>query len=476
MVASKTWPQMMSQIVYHDFHPPLFYALTHYAVGALHWQVWNYRYLTAPFGLMTIVASWAIARRLFGDWAAAITAVLVAVEPSLIQWDRLYRMYSVMTALATLSWWLLLIAQEKTGRQRVVYWLLYGASAVIAPYMHYLAAVNVLCQGLYALTNPRKLWPVIAAGCAAIAALLPWAWAIRIQYPNGGYVAGTSTLPIYWLTLARDTFMAGLPQAWSGQTAFAWGVTVVALTLAVVAAWRWPRTILPFWLGVAAFQVVASLATGKDLVIPRYLLQVVPAFCIAAGGLVAELLAGRGRIVGAAAAIGIPALFVVCAADVVWDPYYQFPDWYLINLVVLQHERKDDAMLFVQGFPYIVVGDFTAFRGHPVAGPSMPEDLPGTFRWLKSHGGQRIWYIENQFFYPDPDKKLKAFLDRTRRPVVLPDGQRAVWSEARASAGDVVNVILYDKPAPAKRNDVRQKGVGGLTPRGSGLDPASVGH
>jgi hypothetical protein len=62
-----------------------------------------------------------------------------------------------------------------------------------------------------------------------------------------------------------------------------------------------------------------------------------------------------------------------------------------------------------------------------------------------------VWYIENQYFYPDPDKKLKTYLDKHRKVVVLANGRKAVWSEARASAGDVVNVILYDKET-AKRN------------------------
>lgn len=456
MVAAKPWTQMIGAIVFHDFHPPLFYALTHYAIGLLHWQVWDYRYLTAPFGFLTIVASWAIARRLFGDVAAGIVAILVALEPSLIQWDRLYRMYSVMTAIAAVSWWLILIAQEKTGRKKVLYWIAYGITAVVAPYIHYLGAVNVLCQGMYALSNPRKLWPIIAFGLAAVAALIPWAWAIRIQYPNGGHVAGTADLPIYWQSLARDTLFSGLPQAWASVTALDWAITVVVLAACAFAVWRWPKSILPYWLAVGAVQAIATVFTGKALVIPRYLLPVVPAIAIAIGAATAWLLAGRLRVAGAVAAIGVPALFVVCAANIVWDPYYQFPDWYLVNLVVLQNEKPSDAMLFVQGFPYVVVGDFTAFRKHDAAGPSMPEDMPYTFRWLKKHANQRIWYVENQYFYPDPDKKLKAYLDRRRKPVVLPNGRIAIWSEARASAGDVVNVILYDKES-ATRNVVPKR-------------------
>ena len=477
MVAGKAWPQFMYELVYHDFHPPLFYALTHYAIAWLHWQFWDYRYLTAPFGLITVIATFAIARRLFGDVAAGIAALLVAVEPTLIQWDRLYRMYSVMTALAAVSWWVLLIAQEKTGRKRVLFWILYALLAIVQPYIHYLGALTVMCQSLYALTNVRKLWPAIASGVAAAVALLPWAWAIRIQYPNGAHVAGTPNLPISWSPLMRDVLLAGVPLDWVRPLAFDWTVLVVGLATIAIGIWLKPRSILPFWLGVAALQIVGTIVTGKGLVIPRYLLPVVPAIAIAMGATFAWLLASRARVIGAVGAVAVPALFIVCCANVVYDPYYQFPDWYLVNLVVLQNEHRDDAMLFVQGFPYVVVGDFTAFRNHPADGPAMPEDLPYAFKWLKRHAGQRVWYIENQYFYPDPDKKLKAYLDRTRKIVKLSSGRPAIWSEARAAGGDVVNVILYDKATPATRNkNHAPQHVSAITPVHARLDGPSVGH
>jgi 4-amino-4-deoxy-L-arabinose transferase-like glycosyltransferase len=476
MVAGKPWPQMISEIVYHDFHPPLFYILTHYALATLHWQFWDYRYLTAPFGLISIVAAWAIARRLFGDTAASIAALFIALEPSLIEWDRLYRMYSVMTALSALSWWLLLIAQEKEGRARVAFWILYALTAVASPYVQYLGAVNLLCQGLYALTNPRRLWPIFATGCAAVLALVPWLWALRIQYPNGGHVAGTSTLPINWLAIARDSLISGMPDVWARLPGIDWIVTGIVVAAAAFSIWRAPKTILPYWLAVAAVQAAASLATGKSLVVPRYMLHVVPAVAVALGGVIAWLLASKARTVGAVLAVGVPAFFATCTANVLWNPYYQFPDWYAVNLVVLQNERRDDAMLFVQGFPYVVVGDFTAFRGHDAAGPASPDDLPYTFHWLEKHKRQRVWYVENQWFYPDPNKKIKAYLDKTRGVAKLAGGRPAVWSEARASAGDIVNIILYSA-APATRNkQPAASRVSHVTSAQKRLERGALGH
>ena len=435
-IASKPWAGMMHQIVYHDFHPPVFYALTHWAIGAFHWQPWDYRYLTAPFGLLTIVASWAIARRLFGVAAACVTAFVVAVEPALVDWDRIFRMYSVLAALATTSWWLLLVGEAQTGRRKVAAWLGYGAVAVLLPYVQYLGAVTLLCQGAYALFDLRKRWPILASCFAAAIAMIPWLWALRIQYPHGGYVAGQGGVPIYWVQLARDVFLTGLPISWIVHPASAWVMDVAVGLVVIVAVVKWPRTIVPFWLGICAVQVIATLATGKGLIVPRYLLPVIPGFAVAAGGIIASLLASRLRVAGAVLAAGLPALLAVCSLDIVWDPFYQLPDWYLVNLVVLQNERPGDAMLFVQGFPYMVVGNFTAFRGHAAEGPAMPSDVPATMEWIRKHAAQRMWYIENQWYYPDPQKKIKGLLDRTRP-------QLGTWSEARAQPSDIVNIVLY---------------------------------
>jgi len=452
MVSGRSWSDMFSQIVYHDFHPPLFYVVTHWLMGALHWQFWDYRYLTASCGLVTIVATWAIARRLFGDAAAMVAVVVAAVDPSLIEWDRMYRMYAVMAMLASVSWWLLLVASEARGRAAWWWWLAYGACAVVQPYVQYLGALNVLCQGLYALGDIRRRWPVLACGAVAALALLPWLPAIRIQYPNGGYVNGTSAVPIYWLGIARDSLATGMPVKWAVQPWFDPLCTAVALLLAGLGIIRGPRTILLYWLGVAALQIGLSLVTGKSLVVPRYLDQVVPAFAIAAGAAVDLGLRTRLRAVALVAAIAMPASLALGSADIVLDPYYQTTDWYLVNYVVLQDEHKSDALLFVQGFPYVVVGDFSAFRGHDAEGPAMPSDVPATLAWLRRHASQRVWYIENQFYYPDPKKKIKAYLDKTRRVLY-------VRSELKSNVADIVNIILYSPAVHVPTKGTRAPGV-----------------
>src|SRR5207302_544300 len=50
----------------HDAHPPLFYLAAHAAVTALPWPPTWFRFLTAPFGLLTILATWGLAHHCVG--------------------------------------------------------------------------------------------------------------------------------------------------------------------------------------------------------------------------------------------------------------------------------------------------------------------------------------------------------------------------------------------------------------------------
>ena len=429
-------PQLVHDVAYHDFHPPLFYVATHYLMQWLHWPLWNYRYLSAPFGLLTILAAWGFARRLFGDGAAGVAALLVALTPGLVQWDRLYRMYSVLVALTAVSWWLLVLAEQSGPKKRAPAWLAYATVSAMLPQLHYLGAFTLLAQGLYALLAPRKRWPVWAAGCAAAAALVPWLWAVRIQAPHGGYVATAGFAGMHWSTLAPDTLAAGGPVVlwthWHMVPVF----TAAVVLLIAAGAWLGRRTALPFWLLTLGLLALAGMLSGKALLVPRYLYPLIPGLWIAAGALVAKGMGGALRLPATAFAALLLAFNGVCTQNVLLVPYYQLPDWYLVNAVVLQNEKRSDAMIFDQGFPWLIVHGYTGFRRHAIMAPAMPSDLQAALHWLDANSAKRVWYIENQFFYPDPQKLIKRHLDRTRR-------QLGVWSEARASQADQVNIVLY---------------------------------
>src|SRR6202011_794647 len=154
------------------------------------------------------------------------------------------------------------------------------------------------------------------------------------------------------------------------------------------------KSVLPFWCAPIAVQVAASLLTGKDLVIPRYLYVYVPALCIALGAVVITLMRTRYRVAGAALLAVYIGLSLISVYDLVFVPFYQFPDWYGINTLLLQHERKNDIIVMDHGAEYWVVRDFSAFRNHQMQAPALPSDLDSTIAWLAGYPKRRVWYIE----------------------------------------------------------------------------------
>src|SRR4029077_14154013 len=138
--AAESIGQLLDDTAHHDVQPPLFYLITHAALGLLHWPAWDLRLLTAPFGLITIVATWAIGRKIVGSPCEAVAALLVALAPGVVLWDRLFRMYSWWTHRTAISWWLLASAGDAKPKLASWRWAAYIAVAAILPYLHYLGA------------------------------------------------------------------------------------------------------------------------------------------------------------------------------------------------------------------------------------------------------------------------------------------------------------------------------------------------
>ncbi|MDQ2817914.1 MAG: hypothetical protein M3T49_06860, partial [Candidatus Eremiobacteraeota bacterium] len=269
--------------------------------------------------------------------------------------------------------------------------------------------------------------------------------------PNGGYVTRAGSVMFSWWQIVPTTLAEATPMHWAVSPAFGPVLTLLAVAVILAGAWLARRTILPFWLAGAVVQIAGSLVSGKSLAIPRYLFPLVPAFAVAVGVLSAASLRRKVTLVALAVPLAVFTLCGICTENILLDPYYQFSDWYAINAVVLANEHRDDAMIFDQGFPALVVAGYSAFRHHSMATPNKPADVKAAIVWLDSHRGQRIWYIENQWFYADPAKAIKRHLDGTRKVI-------RIWSENRASAADLVNAVLYGPArsaafarSPAKR-------------------------
>jgi uncharacterized membrane protein len=429
---------MIQALTTRDFHPPLFYLAAHGALG-LHWPLWDYRYLTAPFGLVTILATWGAARRMFGPLTAAVAAIVVALAPALLVYDRMFRMYAVLVCLATVSWWLLLEAEQASAGKRTLLWVGYAVACLLVAYTHYLGFFVLACQGVYILTRLRTDKPALFAYGLVGLAYVPWITHLARQLPLGGIVMSRPGIDAGLASSVRGAFAQGLPnwpQSWVSQD---WATTIFVFAIAFVSGWLGRRTALPFWLGCLFLAIAASIVFDKNFAyFSSYLLIDIPPVAIGAALVVTTLLAGRARVAGWLFALALVSAQAVAVSNVLLDPYYQFPDWYAVNAVMLRQERARDAIILDAGYEQYVVQNFSAFRGRAMLTFMNPSDFAPIFAWVKDHPEIRIWYVEHQNFYWDPARRIAAALAQ-QRPVL------AAQSFPRQSPVNQVSVVLFDK-------------------------------
>ena len=432
-------PALLQTITNHDFHPPLFYLMTHALMSWLRWPLPQYRFFTAGAGLVTIAAAWGFARREFGPVAAAVAAFVVALAPSLVQYDRLYRMHSLTVALCALSWWLLVeIAQAPTARRRWL-WAAYAIAAIVMPYVDYFGGLVLLAQAAYAFARRRALAPVFACVTAAMLAFVPWLGAPRAQFPLGGVALSRPALDSGLLASVRSAFAAGIPDAALRIPHFDALFAVMVLALALTGAWLGRRGALPFWLGVLPLQIALSLVLGKNLAFfPRYLLLTVPALAIAVGALVATLTAQRRALLAAAIALAVALPLASGTSNLLFNAYYQFPDWYAVDALLQARAQSSDGIVLDEGYEYLVVRNYRAFQGHPIQVFMNPSDFSRVLHWIQSNPQRRVWYVEHQNFYWDPQRQILAALAARRKSLLR-------WSEVRQSPVDAVRVELFDR-------------------------------
>jgi len=442
-IASLPIPALLQTLATADYHPPLFYLATHVLLAVEHLPLWDYRYASAPFGLVTILATWAVARKLAGSVAAAVSALAVALSPALITFDRIFRMYAVLVALATVSWWLLVLAQSATGARRAWLWGGYAAVSVALAYTHYLGLLVLACQAVYVVVHWTSARPALFAYLLTALAYLPWLGKMREQLALGGLALGRPGFDAGLAASVRGGFIPGLPDALFARPWALWVPLALVCAIAVAGGWIGRRTILPYWLGVLVLGVILSVALGRNLAyFPRYLLVDIPPVAIAFGAIVAQLAAAGARIPALAAATACVALLGVASTNVLVDPYYQFPDWYAVNATLRAGERPSDAVVLDAAYEYLVVRNYSGFRGRTILSFMNPSDFAPILQWIAANPQRRIWYVQAQNAYWDPQLRIAASL--ANRPVVL---RRRF---PRQAPENEVTVVLFG-PAPARR-------------------------
>jgi mannosyltransferase len=273
-----------------DTHPPLYPFLLYLWMRLAGSSAFAVRLLSATIGTLTVPVIYALGRRVFGQVAGTVAALLAAISPVLVYYAQETRMYVLVTLLAAASvYWVLRVFREPRSSGA---WLAYLLTTLGAAYTHYYAFFVILAQNLVLVLSllRRRRWPVLARWLSAQGALalayVPW---IAVQT---GFLSGKASARFGEWDLATAGRIAG-----ETLTALAAGLAVpslaswlvAALTLiaigAAVASLFHRREPGP-WLIVAYLLLPLFLAWAVNPIMPffyaRYLLLIAPAFCILA--------------------------------------------------------------------------------------------------------------------------------------------------------------------------------------------------
>jgi 4-amino-4-deoxy-L-arabinose transferase-like glycosyltransferase len=351
------------------------------------------RLLSVAFGVATIPAVFALARRISGSAAVGLAAgLLLACSARHIYYSQEIRAYALLLLLATTSTHALINALQKGGRRR---WIVYIALAWYMPYIHFQGYVVLLAQGVAGavrlLAFPTRARMLTGFLLSEIALLLLNLWGFRAYLQPGllthggyyywqGYLTadGFADLLAMYTVRAPHFLAACVHPGILGRLVNA-GYGVVA-ALPLLFAWLLRRRLQPLattvclttlYAGPAAFMAVCLF---KPVYQPKYLLAFQPLYLATiCSGL---LLIPRRRRVWRAAAILIVALsFLPSVAHDITNPWR--PDYRGAARYVLEKNPDGHTRVHVYQFAWFAFQRYYPYKVYHGADPEFDDRSQG---------------------------------------------------------------------------------------------------
>jgi mannosyltransferase len=196
-----------------DTHPPLSYFLLHFWIRAFGSSEVAVRSLSALFGIGTVWMLYLLGRLLWDSSTGLIAALLLALSDFNVQYSHNARMYTLMTFLATASFYFFARLCIAPGRSTVVLYLLSSAALI---YTHvwgvFLVAAQTVVVAAFLLTRePAQRariglrWLMLQAGLVVL--WCPWLlFGFRRQVETTLHDKGTAfgNLALYRAPTTRD--------------------------------------------------------------------------------------------------------------------------------------------------------------------------------------------------------------------------------------------------------------------------------
>lgn len=129
-----SWPAMHAELIKDVVHPPLHYYVLHLWMVLFGQGEFQARLLSVVFGTLSIGAIYLLARYLFDERAALVSALLLAVSQTAIHYSQEARTYAQLLFLTLCCSYLFIRALRSGDAGR---WWLFVASTILLLYTHY---------------------------------------------------------------------------------------------------------------------------------------------------------------------------------------------------------------------------------------------------------------------------------------------------------------------------------------------------
>ena len=439
-----------------DIQPPLYYYLLHGWMQLFGGSSGTLRGFSLLFGVLSVPLSFAVARRLFGGHLAGLlAALLMAVSPLHIWYSQELRMYTLLTFLALLSSYLLLlivgraepVPSNRPGRVGVdlFLWIAFTLVTVAALYTHYFAFFVLAFQGVYLLVawgrqgfHPARLGLVgMASGVLSMLAYVPWLPNLLTRYgTDASYWPGQLKLGEVLVDIAVS-YVGGESISEQPGVALALGFGIVAVVCCIALLRPLGRVTLGRSVQLPLVFLLLYLLMPPALILllsynapkfnARYVMVAQPALLILFGGGLAALLQRQGRLVGRLFTwlMGVVALLLVVGSSAYATyqtyaaPAFARADFRGAAAYVAQSIQPDETIILCSGHMFPVwdlyapgmerhlLPESPTLDTTRILDYSISSDLN---RWLAGRGG--VWLVLWQDEVVDPVGYLPAMLDQ----------------------------------------------------------------
>jgi 4-amino-4-deoxy-L-arabinose transferase-like glycosyltransferase len=331
------------------------------------------RLLSVIPAVATVVTIYYLGKRLFTPWAGAVSALLLAVNTSLLTYAQQARGYTLAVFLVTLSS-LLFVRQVLGGSRRN--WAAYILVSALGAYAHFFVLLVLAAQWISLLffrPRPRRAY-LLAGAAGLVLLLLPLFSFLATKHPN----------VLYWISPLTPTkllktflFLGGGPTSFAYAILWLLSFFLVLRSSTLLNGGRF--VFLQLWLFLP-LGITVAVSLVKPVLEERFLIICLPAGALLATAAMSQL---RPRFASMMAAL------LVIGSVYPLVRYYRQPteDWRSAAAYIAAHALPSDAIAAEPQFADAVLQYYLLRNPQPSASRLrfLPFPLSGPFH------ENRIW-------------------------------------------------------------------------------------